>query len=181
MIKKLIILLVIIFNTINLYSRDINWKRLYKFYPKYEKTIDISIEKYELKSIQIDNEIIEFKYVVMAIISWESNWNKDATSINVRKYKDKYYHQYNIGLMQIFEGYYNPVKNINSGCSILRRNLKLYNGNIHKTLSAYNMGIGKVKRHQINKSKYSNKILELAKQTLVGAPALVVSQTLTKP
>ncbi len=83
--------------------------------------------------------------LVKAVIETESGWNKDAVSEKGAK-----------GLMQLMDAtaerfgvisVFNPVENIKGGVKFLSTLIKKYDGDIEKTLAAYNAGEGNVEKY----------------------------------
>lgn len=125
---------------------------LLKFiYPlKYESHIEECAEKYNLD-----------KYLVMGIISAESNFNPDAVSK-----KDAY------GIMQIKEetalwclenldieakdkDIHNPKTNITIGCAYMQYLINRFDKNVLTAVAAYNAGPGNVEKW-LDDTRYSN-------------------------
>lgn len=126
----------------NLFSREINWQRFEEKYPVYAELIQKYSAKYGLEPD-----------MVAAVAAFESSFSAKVS------------YQGCNGLMQVKGGSFNPEKNINSGCSILRKNLNAFKGNIHHALAAYNQGAGrirhKIKHHGFKTSSYSRHIVQI--------------------
>jgi len=129
-----------------LYALSFNRERYNKGVEKYGKYVRQAAEKYRLDTL-----------LVYAIIEKESGWNKNAKgTFNCN------------GLMQVQGGSFDPAKNINSGCSILRKCLDAYKNDIVMSLTAYNAGIKGAKRMLKRKKPlvYAREVLKIYKQIL---------------
>jgi DNA (cytosine-5)-methyltransferase 1 len=142
-IIKLIIILLIL-NTLSALS--FNRERFNKGVKQYGSYVRQAADKYRLDTL-----------LVYAIIEKESGWNRNAKgSFNCN------------GLMQVQGGSFDPAKNINSGCSILRKCLDAYKNDIVMSLTAYNAGIAGAKRMLKRKKTlvYAREVLKIYKQIL---------------
>ena len=114
MLKFIIIML-----TLTINANAINWKRFDNGCQRYSSFIQRASAEYRLDTT-----------LIQAIIEKESHWNPKASgTFNCN------------GLMQVQGGSFNPERNIIQGCSILRRCIDAYKGNIIMALTAYNSGI----------------------------------------
>lgn len=140
--RLFLVLLTLVIMNIESYSRSVNWKRYETEAPKYEKLINFYSQKYRL-----DPDLVR------AVITWESGWGAKASNANCN------------GLMQVKGASFTPQKNINSGCSILRKNLDLFNSDTVLALSAYNQGAGrirhKVRVHGLKHTGYAKNVLSV--------------------
>lgn len=93
--------------------------------------------------------------VLTNLVKTESNFNDTVTNSYGAKglCQLKWYH------FKKGENWRNPQDNLDACCRLLKLNLARFNGDWHRSLSAYNMGETWVVSRGIYRSRYSNTIL----------------------